>query len=1093
MRSNRKIRTHLISWILCVIFIMLGSILVFHFFSLSRSSHQFFSKHLQKVVYQQDNELHQAQTDLLYSFDQLNYSTGFTSLSYQLPSSVGVYVFYKDSLVYWNSNLIEPKLLRKRVDLGNDTIINLNIGDFLITSDDYGAYSFYLFSLLNTTYPIENEYFVNKLQPMFGKHNVTFSGVQTDDCCPVYSRSGKLLSYCNISFPSTWNSSNLAFLIVCACLMLLCAYLLVARYFTSSLHQKSFAWLRKKPILTLVLLSIVVLALSFIAFREIFRYGFTQGFLIPSAMRMDYCFLALFVGLLFIVTYSMMVRWLLKPLMQKRNEFLVIVAQFVLWGIMLTVLYNKEYTRFENNQIRTLAEELSFERDQDFEQSYQQFLFDVQHDSTFNAMAFSDNIMEEVLVDYMRSFLLDSVMSQYNVASAICSPDQELVVQPYDILTDCNAYFNDKIQENHGVSLGDGLYYVDYNSLDPNYMAIFTIESDDDPLSQRMLYLEFTKPVTPRGFGLSKMLQHDHNALLLRSSVACYRDSLLVYKYGSYIYPNYLADFKHPVNEFSYGRKLKHYVYQVEDSNKVLAISTDRRTWMEMTAPFVVFFFFLLVLYLLVYFVGGVMRSNPSARNLSSRFQMLVLVALGISFLLVGPISVIYLRSLYTQKANETHFDRTRTLSLDITGEVDFSFMKQPGFKPMLDDVLRRYSETFFTDINVYDVNGKLFATTTPEIIELQLQSSLMNAEAYHNLQGEKALYYIHNEKVGNAVYQSSYIAIQDIGGKTLAYLNLPYFSSQSDLETEILYYVLTYINIILLIIFGFLPVVLIITRRVTDPLVRLQEKMRLVDINKSNEKLEWKSKDEIGALIDQYNQLIEELEKSAAELKRTTTESAWRGVARQVAHEIKNSLTPMRLSVQMLQHNIENGQVTPEQMQRTANTLIEQIDALSDIASSFSRYAKLPENHPQPLDLAELVGNVVNLYNNIESITFNYQVEPETDFTFNGDKTNLNSAVGNLVKNAVQAIGNKPDGKIDVTLQSTKESFVIAVKDNGKGIKEEDKKMIFVPNFTTKTGGSGVGLSLTYNIVQLAGGAISFESQEGEGAKFTIKLPRVK
>lgn len=1093
MRINRKNRTHPISWILCVIFIMLGSILVFHFFSLSRSSHQLFSKHLQKVVYQQDNELHQAQTDLLYSFDQLNYSTGFTSLSYQLPSSVGVYVFYKDSLVYWNSNLIEPKLLRKRVDLGNDTIINLNIGDFLITSDDYGAYSFYLFSLLNTTYPIENEYFVNKLQPMFGKHNVTFSGVQTDDCCPVYSRSGKLLSYCNISFPSTWNSSNLAFLIVCACLMLLCAYLLVARYFTSSLHQKSFAWLRKKPILTLVLLSIVVLALSFIAFREIFRYGFTLGFLIPSAMRMDYCFLALFVGLLFIVTYSMMVRWLLKPLMQKRNEFLVIVAQFVLWGMMHTVLYNKEYTRFENNQIRTLAEELSFERDQDFEQSYQQFLFDVQHDSTFNAMAFSDNIMEEVLVDYMRSFLLDSVMSQYNVASAICSPDQELVVQPYDILTDCNAYFNDKIQENHGVSLGDGLYYVDYNSLDPNYMAIFTIESDDDPLSQRMLYLEFTKPVTPRGFGLSKMLQHDHNALLLRSSVACYRDSLLVYKYGSYIYPNYLADFKHPVNEFSYGRKLKHYVYQVEDTNKVLAISTDRRTWMEMTAPFVVFFFFLLVLYLLVYFVGGVMRSNPSARNLSNRFQMLVLVALGISFLLVGPISVIYLRSLYTQKANETHFDRTRTLSLDITGEVDFSFMKQPGFKPMLDDVLRRYSETFFTDINVYDVNGKLFATTTPEIIELQLQSSLMNAEAYHNLQGEKALYFIHDEKVGNAVYQSSYIAIQDIGGKTLAYLNLPYFSSQSDLETEILYYVLTYINIILLIIVGFLPVVLIITRRVTDPLVRLQEKMRLVDINKSNEKLEWKSKDEIGALIDQYNQLIEELEKSAAELKRTTTESAWRGVARQVAHEIKNSLTPMRLSVQMLQHNIENGQVTPEQMQRTANTLIEQIDALSDIASSFSRYAKLPENHPQPLDLAELVGNVVNLYNNIENITFNYQVEPETDFTFNGDKTNLNSAVGNLVKNAVQAIGNKPDGKIDVTLQSTKESFVIAVKDNGKGIKEEDKKMIFVPNFTTKTGGSGVGLSLTYNIVQLAGGSISFESQEGEGAKFTIKLPRVK
>ena len=1092
MRNNRKNSSRIVSWFLGILFLILSSFLVFHAFSFSHTSHKLFSEHLQKVIFQQDDALQQSKTDLLYAFDQFNYSGSFNTLSDRVPSSVGVYVFHKDSLVYWNNNLIEPKLLRKRVELGTDTIMNLNIGDFLITSDAYGVYSFYLFSLLNTTYPVENKYFVNKVQPMLGNHKVRFGSVQNGDDYPIYSRSGQLLSYCTINFPTVWNSSNLAFLVVCICLMLLCAYLLVARFFTSKPPHKTFGWLRKQPILTLILLSIVVLALSILVFREIFRYGFTQGFLIPSAMRMDYCFLALFIGVLFIVTYSMLVRWLLKPLMQKQNEFVVIVAQFVLWGIVLTVLYNKEYNQFENRQIRSLAEELSQERDQRFEQSYHQFLVDVQQDTTFNAMAFSDNIMEEVLVDYMRNFLLDSVMNQYNLASAICSSDQELFVQPYDIVTDCNAYFNDKIEENHGVSLGDGLYYVDYNSLDPNYMAIFTIESDDDPLSRRMLYLEFTKPVMPRGFGLPKILQDSHNSLLLNSSVACYRDSLLVYKFGSYIYPNYLADYKHPANEFSYGRKLKHFVYPMEDS-KVLAISTERRTWMEMTAPFVVFFCLLLVLYLLVYFVGGVMRSNPSARNLSSRFQMIVLVALGASFLLVGPVSVLYIRSLYTQKANETHFDRTRTLSLDITGEVDFSFLKQPGFKTMLDDILRRYSETFFTDINVYDVNGKLLATTTPEIMDLQIQSSLMNAEAYHNLQGEKALYYIHDEKAGNAVYQSSYIAIQDIGGKTLAYLNLPYFSSQSDLETEILYYVLTYVNIILLILFVFLPIVLIITRRVIKPLVRLQEKMRQVDINKSNEKLEWKSKDEIGALIDQYNQLIEALEKSAAELKRTTTESAWRGVARQVAHEIKNSLTPMRLSVQMLQHNIENGSVTPEQIQRTSNTLIEQIDALSDIASSFSRYAKLPENHPQPLDLAELVGNVVNLYNNIENITFNYQKDPETDFTFNGDKTNLNSAVGNLVKNAVQAIGNKPDGKIDVTLQSTETSFVITVKDNGKGIKEDDKKMIFVPNFTTKTGGSGVGLSLAYNIVQVAGGTISFESQEGEGAAFTIKLPRVQ
>ena len=179
------------------------------------------------------------------------------------------------------------------------------------------------------------------------------------------------------------------------------------------------------------------------------------------------------------------------------------------------------------------------------------------------------------------------------------------------------------------------------------------------------------------------------------------------------------------------------------------------------------------------------------------------------------------------------------------------------------------------------------------------------------------------------------------------------------------------------------------------------------------------------------------------------------------------------------------------ESIPSESNHLQQVIDALSDIASSFSRYAKLPENHPAPLDLAELVGNVVNLYDNAENITFVYCYDKTKDHTYNGDKTNLNSAVGNLVKNAVQAIGTKPDGKIEVRLTSTEKAFTIAVKDNGKGIKEEDKSQIFLPNFTTKTGGSGVGLSLTYNIVQAAGGTISFESQENVGTEFTIELPR--
>ena len=1086
-------KSKLIPWVLGVLLFILSFFVGFHFFSFSKSSHNIFSKRVQNAILKEDDRLQKVKANLLFDF------------KYENISDVDLLIFNKDSLVYWNTNLIEPKLLRKRVEPNLDTIVHLNVGDYLVTSGVYDQYTFYLLSLLNTTYPIENKYFVNRFQPMPGNHQIHF-GVpenEEEETFLVYSRLGKVLSRYSIDFPTAWGSSNLSFLVICIALLLLCATLLVLRLMVSRktasqpqtntqnpetntpksesstpnsalrIPHSAFRISPWKPILLFLAMTVIV----WVVFKQLFHYGFGQGFFIPTSIQVDYCFLALFIASMLLVGMAFLLRRWLGPWISGRNELLVMIGQLVFWSVLLTVVYNVEYDRFEKRQIQETAEQLSQEREPDFEQSYRQFLKDAQADSTFQAMMHSNDVMAEVMLDYMRNLLLDSVMNRYNVVLTLTWPNQELEVLPF-------------VNANHGIDLGDSLFYIDDNTLDPNYLAVLT-STAQDTLGKSSVYLEFNKPVMPQGFGMPKLLNNEQSNPLVNSSVACYRDSLLIYKYGSYIYPNFLSDYKHPLNEFSYGLKMQHYVLQASDG-KVLAISNARRGWKEITSPFVVFFFLLLVLYLLIYFVGGLHHGNSTTDSLGHRFQMVVLVALGASFFLVGPVSVFYLRELYAQKVNEMNFDRTRTLSLDITSEVDFSFLKEPGFTTALDEILRRYSETFFTDINVYDVNGKLLATTSPELAELQIQSSLMNAEAFHNMQGERMLYFVNEETMGNAVFQSSYIAIQDNTGTTLAYLNIPYFTSRSDLRSEIVHYVSTYINIVLLIIFIFIPIVLVVTRRITNPLEQLQVKMRQIDLNKSNELLEWKRNDEVGALIDQYNQLLVKLEESAAELRRTATESAWRGVARQVAHEIKNSLTPMRLSVQLLQRASEQqGGEMDERIQRTSRTLLEQIDVLSDIASSFSSYAKLPENHPQPLDLAELVGNVVDLYDNEENITFLFHVDSEADHTINGDKTNLNSAIGNIIKNAVQAIGNKPDGKIEVTLKVSETSFVISVKDNGKGIKEEDKKMIFLPNFTTKSGGSGVGLSLTFNIVQSAHGTITFESEEGVGTEFVITLPK--
>lgn len=765
------------------------------------------------------------------------------------------------------------------------------------------------------------------------------------------------------------------------------------------------------------------------------------------------------------------------------------IGIIIMLAVLFTYLYAKHNIRKENAEMQALAENLSEKRDTRFEKSFAGFSELVKDDTAFREMVFAEsNVLAEVVLGYSKELLFDETMNQYNTALTLCEPNEEITIQPEGYVTDCEVYFLDKLTQNEQKRVGEGLYFIDYYTLDPNYLGKIKIYSADSS-AYKTLYLEFYKPIAPEGFSFPQLLQETNSTKPYDYSVAHYRDNLLVYKYGKYIYPNYYKELNIKNSGFSYAQRNKHYTKYIDD-NKILVISTPRKGWSETTAPFAVFLILMMVPYLSIYWF---IQPLPSKRrSFRQRLQNVVFFTLAISFLAIGPVSVIYMRSLYNQKTSATQYETTRSIAAEMSNDIQLDALIGFASRETWSEILHHYASNFFTDLNLYGLDGRLLATTRIEIFDLNLQAPMMNAEAYQAMHQNKALYYTHEERLGKGIYESAYIPLNDRNGNTLAYLNTPYFTSATELHDEIRNFVLTYINIILILLAFALIFVINLTNRLTQPLSLIQSKLGGIKIDRKNEPIEWKGNDEIGALVKQYNQLIVELEKSAAELKRTTTESAWRGVARQVAHEIKNSLTPMRLSVQLLQRSIEKGDAhIEEKMQRTTATLIEQIDALSDIASSFSRYAKLPENHPAPLDLAELVGNVVNLYDNAENIVFTYLYDKAKDHTYNGDKTNLNSAVGNLIKNAVQAIGTKPDGKIEVRLEASDKTFIIAVKDNGKGIKDEDKSQIFLPNFTTKTGGSGVGLSLTYNIVQAAGGSISFESQENVGTEFIIELPQ--
>lgn len=922
--------------------------------------------------------------------------------------NLGLYIFQNDSLKLWNNNAIGPKLIRRKITIGNDTICNLLTGDYYVKSFKKDSLTYYVFKLLNTTYKLENQYFENK----FIAFKIPSDNRISFDCCEgnkILSSKGKTLAY-------------------------------------SQIEQKQDKAIKEwKPILVFgVILFTIAMLLLCLKPGKVSSFKVEQG-----------------------------------------------IIGIIILSILGTFAYYKWRESIENKRIATLAEKLYEKRDAEFESSFVQFSEQLQNDTALRAMIFSEsNVLADVVLGYSKALLFDETMKSYMSALTICHPGEEITVQPEGYVTDCEEYFIDKIANNEKEIIADNLYFIDYNTLDPNYLAKIKIYSTDS-LQQKTLYFEFYKPIAPEGFGFPQMLQKDNVQDNNNYSVANYKKGILCYKNGKYIYPNYLRNLKIKHKDFNNENQYKHYSIG-EEANNTLIITTKRKGWSEITAPFCVILLVLLLPYLLVYYLLKEKGEQKwKDRSFRQRMQTTVLLTLALAVVTVGPVSVIYMRSLYNQKTTDKQFETTITLINEMKNDLDFNALIKNATRDTWNDILQQYAESFFTDLNLYSLDGRLLATTRQEIYELTLQAPIMNADAYQNMHKNKALYYTHEERLGKGVYASAYIPMIDDNGNAIAYLNTPYFSSNTDLHNEIRNFVLTYINIILVLLGIALVFIIRLTNKLTQPLTLIQSKLGNIKIDQKNEPIEWKRNDEIGALVKQYNLLIAELERSTEELKRTTAESAWRGVARQVAHEIKNSLTPMRLSVQMLQRNVENGKATPEQIQRTTNTLIEQIDALSDIASSFSRYAKLPENNPQPLNLAELVENIVNLYDHEENIAFCLEYDEKKDYTLLADKTNLNSAISNLIKNATQAIGNKLDGKIHINIKAEETQFLIDIKDNGKGIKEEDKKMIFVPNFTTKSGGSGVGLSLTYNIIQSIGGTITFESEEGRGTVFYVRLPR--
>ncbi len=365
-----------------------------------------------------------------------------------------------------------------------------------------------------------------------------------------------------------------------------------------------------------------------------------------------------------------------------------------------------------------------------------------------------------------------------------------------------------------------------------------------------------------------------------------------------------------------------------------------------------------------------------------------------------------------------------------------------------------------------------------------------MNPVAYYNVKTLRKIQHVQYEKTGRLSYLSIYVPVKNEFRNLQAYINIPYFTSSRDLNQEISNFLVTIINLnaFIFLIAGVIAVFL--TNRITHSFSWIGEKMREINLGKRNEEITWARKDEIGGLVKEYNKMVKKLEQSAVDIAKSEREGAWREMAKQVAHEIKNPLTPMKLSIQYLQKAIDNNAPNVKELSsRVARTLIEQIEHLSRIASEFSQFANIGNQTNEVFDLHELLYSLVSLHSIHENAEVKWEpVQGRIDIY--ADKTQMNRLFTNLLQNAVEAIPSNKKGKIMIREELENGSITVIVEDNGSGIPEEMKNKIFSPNFTTKTSGTGLGLAMCKGIVEQAKGEIWFETIENKGTSFHVTLP---
>ena len=738
------------------------------------------------------------------------------------------------------------------------------------------------------------------------------------------------------------------------------------------------------------------------------------------------------------------------------------------------------------------AQKIAFNRDTAAENRF------AGHLSASTDLSFSEDIacnhLSDIHRDSLSLFLQKNLFSpsfpEYRYFFTFCEPEEELLVEKEP--EDCRFFFDQKAQTGTPTDV-EGLTAMDYGVEYYAYLYRTWLVVGEDSLLANVELGRKKFSDRPCGEGLR---------LPSFYSYAFYSQNNLWSHNGSFIYPLSLAKFRHDSLYFITRHHFSHLIYPLPDQ-RFLIVSTPETNPTDLLYCFS--FFFLLFglsgfVILAIFDKNFLGTAGTYARQLRIGIFMLILFV----FAVFGIAGIVFIRQI---NQNE-NLKVLRQQSLAILAEMEnrygdmhadslWNSSDSDSIQEVLRNDVQHLAELFRNDIYLYSPAGKLAAGSSGQRIisdslEQHIIARMLEEQSHLTIERRKL-------EEGSSAWVA-FAPLRNEYNEITGFFCIPYYMRTDEQRSGMNRFLGTYLNIAVLFSLLTFIITSLLARRITRPLSLVTGMVARIRLTHKNEHLSWKRNDEIGGLIRQYNTLVDELESSSRKLAESERENAWSEMARQIAHEIKNPLTPMKLQVQQLQRAYKDGKEDfSERLDKFTVLLTEQIDRLAEIAGTFSKFSQWQRPQLQSVSAAQIILNTVNLFKASETIEFRTRIPDEgKSWKVEADPGFAGQILINLVRNAVQALEEMPPNaeKSFVCLgleKSTEKEILIYVSDNGPGIAPQKLERIFEPHFTTRSTGSGLGLAICRRLAESMHGSLHVESQPGKGACFRLRLKASK